>query len=112
MSCARESGLPIYWADATRRSRAMAENRSTNASNRVPIITTDPYALDILADPLPFHHELREAGPLVRLVRYGVWGMARYAEVASGLRACETFSSSAAVVLSDFRRVRPLPTPA
>ena len=89
----------------------MAANRSTNASNGVPIIPTDPYALDILADPLPFHHEVREAGPLVRLVRYGVWGMARYAEVASGLRDFETFSSAAGVGLSDFRKEKPWRTP-
>jgi cytochrome P450 len=72
---------------------------------------TDPYALDTLADPLPFQHEVREAGPLVRLVRYGVWGMARYAEVTSGLRDFETFSSAAGVGLSDFRKEQPWRTP-
>ena len=89
----------------------MAEHRSTMASNGVPIITTDPYALAILADPLPFQHALREAGPLVRLVRYGAWGMARYAEVASGLRDFETFSSAAGAGLSDLRKEKPWRTP-
>lgn len=57
----------------------MGETSSTATSTPgdVPIITTDPYALDVLADPLLLHEQVREAGPVVYLERYGVWAMAR-----------------------------------
>ena len=44
---------------------------------------------------------------VVWLERYGVWAMARYAEVHTALRDWETFCSSAGVGLSDFRRETP-----
>jgi 4-methoxybenzoate monooxygenase (O-demethylating) len=89
----------------------MAETDATDLLDRVPIITTDPYALDTLADPLPFHQQLREAGPVVRLERYGIWGMARYEQVSAGLRNLENFSSASGAGLSDFRKEKPWRTP-
>ena len=41
----------------------------------------DPFSSEFLRDPYPCHNALREAGPVVRLERYGIWAMARYAEV-------------------------------
>jgi cytochrome P450 len=72
-----------------------------------PVSAADPFADDFLRDPFTFHEELREAGPVVWLVRYGVWAMARYAEVHEALRDWETFCSSAGVGLSDFRKEKP-----
>jgi hypothetical protein len=43
------------------------------------------------------HEQLREAGPLVRLDYYGIWGMARYEQVKAALEDWETFSSAAGV---------------
>jgi hypothetical protein len=77
----------------------------------MPVVTTDPYALDTLSDPLPFHQQLREAGPVVRLERYGIWGMARYEQVAASLRNFESFSSASGAGLSDFRKETPWRTP-
>lgn len=73
----------------------------------VPVSAADPFADDFLRDPFAGHEELREAGPVVWLEHYGIWGMARYAEVHEALRDWETFSSSAGVGLSDFRKEKP-----
>ena len=86
----------------------MAETDAPNLLDSVPIITTDPYALDTLSDPLPFHQQLREAGPVVRLERYAIWGMARYEQVSAGLRNFESFSSASGAGLSDFRKEKPM----
>ena len=72
-----------------------------------PAVTADPFSDEFLADPFPGHAELREAGPVVWLERYQVWGMARHAEVQAALRDHETFCSSSGVGLSDFRKEKP-----
>jgi 4-methoxybenzoate monooxygenase (O-demethylating) len=72
-----------------------------------PSVALDPFADDFLRDPFAYHAELREAGPVVWLERYGIWGMARYAEVHDALRDWATYSSAAGVGLSDFRREKP-----
>jgi cytochrome P450 len=73
----------------------------------VPVSAVDPFGDDFLADPFRWHGGLRDAGPVVWLERYGVWAMARYAEVHDALRDWATFCSSAGVGLSDFRRETP-----
>ena len=73
----------------------------------VPVCAADPFSDDFLADPFRWHAGLRDAGPVVWLERYGIWAMARYAEVHEALRDWETFCSSAGVGLSDFRRETP-----
>ncbi len=72
-----------------------------------PASALDPFGDGFLRDPFACHAQLREAGPVVWLERYGVWAMARYAEVHDALRDWETFSSSAGVGLSDFRKEKP-----
>ena len=72
-----------------------------------PVCALDPFADGFLHDPFSFHNELREAGPVVWLEHYGIWGMARYAEVHEALRDCERYSSAAGVGLSDFRWEKP-----
>jgi 4-methoxybenzoate monooxygenase (O-demethylating) len=46
-----------------------------------PVSSLDPFADDFLAAPYPFYAELRDAGPVVWLERYGLWACARHAEV-------------------------------
>jgi hypothetical protein len=67
----------------------------------------DPFSSEFLANPYPFHEELREAGPVVWLDRYDIWAMARHEEVRACLMDWETFCSSAGVGLSDFRKEAP-----
>jgi 4-methoxybenzoate monooxygenase (O-demethylating) len=59
--------------------------------------------MEVLDDPYPFHEELREAGPLVRLEPYGTWATGRYEQVRAVLFDWETFMSGAGVGLHDLR---------
>src|SRR5437588_8431626 len=77
----------------------------------VPVSTADPFSLENLADPHALHEQMREAGPLVRLDYYGIWGMARYEQVNAALKDWETFSSAAGAGLSNFRKEKPWRTP-
>ena len=72
-----------------------------------PVSSLDPFADDFLAAPYPFYAELREAGPVVWLERYGLWTCARHAEVQAALSDWQTFGSAAGVGIDDFRRTKP-----
>ena len=72
-----------------------------------PVLSLDPFADDFLAAPYLFYAELREAGPVVWLERYGLWACARHAEVQAALGDWQTFSSAAGVGIDDFRRTKP-----
>jgi cytochrome P450 len=74
------------------------------AMTDIPHLDVDPFSLDFFADPFPAHERLREAGPLVRLDQWGVYGVARYAEVHAVLNDPITFCSSRGVGLSDFAK--------
>lgn len=82
-------------------------HRSPAPGPDIPVSALDPFCDEFLGDPFRWHGELREAGPVVWLERYGIWAMARYAEVHEALRDHATFCSSAGVGLSDFRREKP-----
>ena len=74
-----------------------------SASSGVPVVGGDPYSTEHLADPYPFHEELREAGPVVWLERYGVWATGRHEHVRDVLTDWRTFMSGAGVGLIDLR---------
>jgi cytochrome P450 len=76
-----------------------------------PIIHSDPFTVENLTEPHPLHEQLREAGPVVYLDHYGIWGMARYEQVSAALKDWKTYSSAAGVGLSDFRKEKPWRTP-
>ena len=77
----------------------------------VPAISADPYSLENLLEPHALHEQIREAGPVVFLEAYSVWGMARYEQVNAALKDYETFSSAAGVGLSNSQKEKPLRTP-
>src|SRR4249920_1745481 len=79
----------------------------STAQRRYPVSELDPFSTEFLSDPHPFHEELREAGPVVWLERYGIWAIARHEQVQAVLGDWETFCSSAGVGLSDFRKEKP-----
>lgn len=76
-------------------------------SATVPVLEVDPFSTEFLTDPYPGHERLREAGPVVRLEKHGVWAVARHAEVFATLNDWRTFCSSAGVGVSDFRKEKP-----
>ena len=77
----------------------------------VPVSDADPFSIEFFEDPHRVHGELREAGPIVWLSRYGIWAVARYKEVRDVLHDWRTFCSSRGVGMSDFAREEPWRTP-
>ena len=68
----------------------------------IPHLDFDPFSIEFFADPFPTHETLREAGPVVYLNKWGVYGVARYEQVHAVLNDPLTFCSSRGVGLSDF----------
>jgi len=60
----------------------------------VPGLDVDPFSIEFFDDPYPTHALLRDAGPLVYLDKWSVYGVARYAEVHAVLNDPATFCSS------------------
>ncbi|HZT52167.1 MAG TPA: cytochrome P450 [Stellaceae bacterium] len=73
----------------------------------IPVLDHDPYAEDFLADPYPAYAEMRLAGPVFRLGRYDVAGVARFEEVHAALSDWKSFGSAAGVGLADFHKEKP-----
>jgi 4-methoxybenzoate monooxygenase (O-demethylating) len=80
---------------------------SERVPNDCPALAVDPFAAEFLADPHPYHERLREAGAVVWLERYGIYGMARHEQVAAALEDWRTYSSASGVGLDDFRKSKP-----
>ncbi|MGU3586915.1 cytochrome P450 [Rhodococcus sp. C26F] len=80
---------------------------TSSAPTSIPVCDIDPFDLDVLENPLPFHQELRDAGAIVRLNALNVFAMGRYADVHAALTDWQTFQSAAGVGLSNFRYEKP-----
>ena len=76
---------------------SMAQLRDAAASSDI-----DPFSCEFLTDPYPFHRELRDLGPVVRLTRYDVWAVTRYEQVSAILNNWEAFGSGGGVGLANF----------
>ena len=72
-----------------------------------PSLDTDPFSDDFLTMPYPHHARMRDAGPVVWLARYGIWAVARHAEVKAAFNDWSSFISSAGVGLANFRTETP-----
>ncbi|CCG03865.1 cytochrome P450 [Blastococcus saxobsidens] len=78
-----------------------------SSSTGLPTNDADPFDHEVLEDPLPLQAALREAGPMVYLSRYDVYGLARYEQVHAALVDWQEFQSGAGVGLSNFRYEKP-----
>ncbi len=85
----------------------MTSAAPASAPPGVPTSDADPFAHDVLEDPLPMHARLRETGPVVYLPRYDVYAFARYEQVHAALTNWQGFESGAGVGLSNFRHEKP-----
>ncbi len=72
-----------------------------------PSSDADPFSDAMLLEPYALHASLRDLGPVVRLERYGVWAMARHADVYAMLNDWETYGSSAGVGMGNFHTEKP-----
>src|SRR6185295_9198441 len=70
----------------------------------IPSLDLDPFSIEFFENPHPVHEVLREAGPVVFLDKWNIYGVARYAEVHAVLNDPRTFCSSRGVGLSDFAK--------
>ncbi|MFF7335592.1 cytochrome P450 [Streptomyces sp. NPDC008150] len=61
---------------------------------RPPASDLDLFADEVLLDPLPFHAELRETGPVVHLPKNDAYALTRYDVVRDALADWESFSST------------------
>ena len=77
------------------------------ADRAAPGLDIDPFSAAFLADPYPDHARMRDAGPVVRLTRYGIYAMARFEEVFAALTDWRAFSSARGVGLQDFAKEAP-----
>jgi cytochrome P450 len=73
------------------------------AEIEAPSIDVDPFSESFADDPYPFHERLRQAGPVVRLEKYCIYGMARHAQVHAALNDWQTFISGAGAGIQDLR---------
>jgi cytochrome P450 len=85
----------------------MSASTASGAAAAIPRLGIDPFALDFFDDPYPAHEDLREAGPVVHLDKWDVYGVARYAEVYAVLNDPLTFCSGRGAGLSDFAKETP-----
>lgn len=72
-----------------------------------PASDADPFSIGFFEELHRVHEELREAGPVVFLPRYGVHAVARYAEVHAVLNDWRTFCSSRGVGMDDYSKDKP-----
>jgi 4-methoxybenzoate monooxygenase (O-demethylating) len=74
----------------------------------IPELDIDPYSEENLLDPYPMHERMREAGPVVRLTRYGsLLACARHAETHAVFNDHVRFISGAGVGLTNFKLEAP-----
>src|SRR5918999_3421687 len=85
------------------RPTADGANGGEQGASSVAAIDVDPYSMEVLDDPYPFHHELREAGFMVWLEPLGAWATGRYDKVRELLLDWQTFISGAGVGIHDLR---------
>ena len=88
-------------------SGAVAREATGGLLSGIPGLDVDPFAIEYFDDPFPVQEALREAGPVVHLGKWNVYGVARYAQVYAVLNDPATFCSSRGVGLSDFAKEKP-----
>ena len=72
-----------------------------------PSSDIDPFSRENIQAPYAWHQSLYDAGPLVWMTKYGVWGTARYDITKQVLDDWETYGSGAGVGLANFHTEKP-----
>src|ERR1700712_5939699 len=86
---------------------AASSSLTAGSGDGVPHLDIDPFSIEFFDDLHPAQEQLREAGPLVYLDKWNVYGVARHAEVHAVLNDPAPFCSSRGVGLSDFAKEKP-----
>jgi 4-methoxybenzoate monooxygenase (O-demethylating) len=69
-----------------------------------PVLDIDPFSDGILENPYPFHHALREAGPVVYLKQYDIYAVGRHDEAQTVLTDYSRFIASAGTGMYNLRK--------
>jgi cytochrome P450 len=77
------------------------------SSSNAVVCQIDPFSEQFLTEPYPYHAEIRDAGSVVWLETYGIWGAGRHDEVKAALADHTTFCSGRGVGLVDVSKVTP-----
>ncbi len=77
----------------------------------LPHFEEDLYSDDNLRDPYPLYERMRDAGPVVWLKNYSVYGVSRYQDVRDVLNRPSEFCSGAGVGLTNLRKEKSWRTP-
>jgi len=67
----------------------------------IPDVDIDIYSVEALADPYENYRIFRDTAPIVRLPKYDLYLMARFADVQGALKNNELFCSSSGVAMND-----------
>lgn len=73
-----------------------------STESRIPSLSIDPFSGGYFADMHRYHEEMRETAPVFYLDVYGVYGIARHADVHAALRNWRTFCSGRGVGIEDY----------
>lgn len=69
-----------------------------------PVLDIDPYSIEVLRDPYPFHQALREAGPVAFIEPHGVYAVGRHAEARTVLSDYARFTNAGGIGIQDIRK--------
>lgn len=67
-------------------------------------LAIDPYAMDVLLDPYPFHEALRAAGPVAHVTAHDVYAVGGHEQATTVLKDHQRFSTTGGIGLSDARK--------
>lgn len=68
-------------------------------TSRPSSVEYDPYSADLIASPWATYREMRDREPLHYCEQHDVWALTRYADVETGLKDWQTFSSARGAIL-------------
>lgn len=77
---------------------------AAEAMREAPVLDIDPYSMEVLRDPYPFHEALREAGPVAYIKPHGVYAVGRHAEAKVVLSDYARFTNAAGIGIQDIRK--------
>jgi cytochrome P450 len=67
-------------------------------------LAIDPYGMDVLFHPYPFHEQLRAAGPVAEITPHGVYAVGGHEEASAVLTDHKSFSTTGGIGLADARK--------
>ena len=74
------------------------------ASTQPPVLDADPFSLETILNPYPFHARLRDIASVAYIPRYDTYAVGRYADVMTVQKDWQDFTSVGGSGMSDIRK--------